>query len=119
MNQQNDVGYFNRHGGRKIRFYPRRRRVVGDQVSRHEAPFSSGRNYRRPPMKALVLSTTTAAMFALATLAYGQTATSTAPGANPEFPTAGAPLNVPTLQQQLAKTPDPSANPHFPTAGAP
>jgi hypothetical protein len=70
-------------------------------------------------MKALVLSTTTAAMFALATLAYGQTATSTAPGADPEFPTAGAPLNVPTLQEQLAKTPGSSANPEFPTAGAP
>jgi hypothetical protein len=70
-------------------------------------------------MKAFVLSATTAAMFAFATLAYGQTATTTTPGANPEFPTAGAPMNVPTLQEQLAKTPGSSANPEFPTAGAP
>lgn len=64
-------------------------------------------------MKALVLSTTTAAMFAFATLTYGQTAT------NPEFPAAGAPTNVPTLQEHLAKTPGSSANAEFPAAGAP
>jgi hypothetical protein len=41
------------------------------------------------------------------------------PGANPEFPTAGAPANAATLQEQVTKTPGSSANAEFPTAGAP
>jgi hypothetical protein len=72
------------------------------------------------PMKALALSATAAAMVvAFAALSYGQISTSTTPGANPEFPTAGAAVNVPTPQEQLTKTPGSSANPVFPTAGAP
>jgi hypothetical protein len=70
-------------------------------------------------MKAIALSTTTAAVLVFATLAYGQTSTSKTPGANPEFPTAGAPANAPTPQAQITKTPGSSANPEFPTAGTP
>jgi hypothetical protein len=64
-------------------------------------------------------STTAAAAILFATLSYGQTSTSKTPGANPEFPAAGAPANAPTLQEQVTKTPGSSANPEFPTAGAP
>jgi hypothetical protein len=70
-------------------------------------------------MKALALSATAAAAIVFATLSYGQTSTSKTPGANPEFPTAGAPANAPTPQEQITKTPGSSANPEFPTAGAP
>jgi hypothetical protein len=70
-------------------------------------------------MKAFALSATTAALLVFATVSYAQTSTSKAPGANPEFPAAGAPVNAPTLQEQLTKTPGSSANPEFPAAGAP
>jgi hypothetical protein len=70
-------------------------------------------------MKTPALSATTAAMLLFATLSYGQTSTSKTPGANPEFPAAGAPMNAPTSQEQVIKTPGSSANPEFPTAGAP
>jgi hypothetical protein len=64
-------------------------------------------------MKTLALSATTAALLVVATLSYGQSST------NPEFPTAGAPVNTPTLQEQTARTAGSSANAEFPTAGAP
>jgi hypothetical protein len=70
-------------------------------------------------MKALSLSATTAAMLVFATLSYGQTSASKTPGANPEFPAAGAPTNAPSPQEQVTKTPGSSVNPEFPTAGAP
>lgn len=41
------------------------------------------------------------------------------PGGNPEFPSAGSPMNVATTQEQLAKTPGSSANAVFPAAEAP
>src|SRR5258708_31898405 len=75
---------------------------------------------RSLPMKALALSATAAAMVVvLAGLSYGQTSTSKTPGANPEFPTAGAPINAPTSQDRVTRTPGSSANPEFPAAGAP
>jgi hypothetical protein len=70
-------------------------------------------------MKALAIPATTAAMVVSAALSYGQTSASTTPGANPEFPTTGAPANAPTLQERVTKTPGSSVNPEFPTAGAP
>jgi hypothetical protein len=71
-------------------------------------------------MKALALSATAAAMVVVfAALSYGQISTSKTPGADPEFPTAGAAMNAPTPQEQVTKTPGSSANPELPTAGAP
>ncbi|MGO8921267.1 MAG: hypothetical protein ACLQJR_35735 [Stellaceae bacterium] len=70
-------------------------------------------------MKALAISAATAAVFGFATLSYGQTPTPTTPGANPEFPAAGAPANAPSLKEELKKTPGSSVNPEFPAAGAP
>jgi hypothetical protein len=71
-------------------------------------------------MKALLFSVATAAVFSFATLSYGQTSPSTPPsGANPEFPAAGAPVNAPTLKEELTKSNGSSVNPEFPAAGAP
>jgi hypothetical protein len=70
-------------------------------------------------MKALALYAATSALLVFATVSYGQTSASTTPGANAEFPSAGAPLNAPTLQEQLTKTPGSTANAEFPSAGAP
>jgi hypothetical protein len=70
-------------------------------------------------MKSFAIPTVTAAVLLFASLSYGQTSTAVSPGGNPEYPSAGSPLNVPTTQEQSTKTPGSSANPAFPTGGAP
>jgi hypothetical protein len=70
-------------------------------------------------MKSFAIPTVTAAVLLFASLSYGQTSTAVAPGGNPEYPSAGSPLNVPTPQEQNAATPRSSANPVFPSASTP
>jgi hypothetical protein len=74
---------------------------------------------RRAAMKSFTIPAATAAALLFASLSYGQTSTAVSPGGNPEYRSAGSPLNVPTAQEQITKTPGSSANAVFPTAGAP
>ena len=55
-------------------------------------------------MKSFAIPTVAAAVLLVASLSYGQTSTAVAPGGNPEYPSAGSPLNVPTPQEQNAAT---------------
>lgn len=67
-------------------------------------------------MRYLAIPTAAAAAILLAGLAH---ADPVSPGGNPAYPSAGSPMNAPTVAEQLAKTPGTSANAVFPAAGAP